>query len=116
MKNVIYALTSPSGRTYIGQAKDLEGRFSDHVRTARLKNGKNFLYRAIRKYGFDAFQKHVLVVDADRHWRNFYEMMFIHIFDTFKSKQGYNCNIGGSGVVGMKHTKELSGKMYARMR
>lgn len=91
----IYKLTSPSGKIYIGQSKDIKNRFSDHKRsvsTAR-KNKCPKLYCAIKKYGWDSFKKEIVgeyrVEELDQK-----EIYWIKYFDSYKF--GYNCNEGGS--------------------
>lgn len=61
MDSGIYAITSPSGRKYIGSARNLRARWRLHVLT--LKAGTHHcapLLRASRKYGLDALTFTVL--------------------------------------------------------
>lgn len=48
---LIYRLTSPSGKVYIGQTKRLSGRLSSY-RTLKCRN-QTLLYNSLRKYGFE---------------------------------------------------------------
>lgn len=47
----IYKITSPSGRVYIGQSKNIKGRRSYYKSVANKTQPK--LYRSFLKYGFD---------------------------------------------------------------
>lgn len=60
---VIYRLTSPDGKEYIGQTIDFKRRMR---RYETEKYQSSPIYIAIRKYGFDAFSKEVVeVVEAE---------------------------------------------------
>ena len=86
----IYKLTSPSGKCYIGQSKDIYGRFRGHKSDTKRKHQK--LYYAIRKYGYGNFKKEILeecpigVLDIR-------EIYWINYFDS--TNNGYNCDVGG---------------------
>lgn len=54
---LIYRLTSPSGRAYIGQTKRLSARLSSY-RTLKCRQ-QPLLFRSLEKYGFD---QHVFCV------------------------------------------------------
>ena len=54
----IYKLTSPSGKCYIGQSKNIYQRFRDHKRANKHKHCK--LYVAIKKYGYENFKKEII--------------------------------------------------------
>lgn len=47
----IYKITSPSGKVYIGQSRDIERRFRNY-KNLRCKNQKK-LYASLKKYGVD---------------------------------------------------------------
>ena len=54
---LIYRLTSPSGKVYIGQTKNLKARLSCY-RTLKCK-AQSLLFNSLKKYGFEA---HVLTI------------------------------------------------------
>ena len=60
----IYQLKNKvNGKIYIGQSRDIYDRWTRHKNTAFYKNGKDYdilLYKAIRKYGWDNFEKTIL--------------------------------------------------------
>lgn len=98
----IYRLTSPSGRSYIGLSKDVRKRWSEHQLSAR-NNESNTLHKAIRKYGWNSFNKEVIATGLYVNIK-FLEISAIYIFDTFN--KGYNMTTGGDGTSGNKKTPE----------
>jgi group I intron endonuclease len=96
----LYKITSPSGKQYIGIAKNgLSSRWSIHV--CEAKSGSNTaLHRAIRKYGEVNFRKEVLVIASYEYIRDL-ECKAIESFNTFHPF-GYNLTKGGDGTVGHK--------------
>lgn len=57
----VYLLTSPGGKMYVGQSKRFERRMIEHAAMAKLKPTQTKLTREITQYGFDAFDKLVVV-------------------------------------------------------
>lgn len=97
---VLYKLTSPSGKAYIGiSSKGLDARWAKHVEHAMGKRSAGALYAALRKYGVDNFHREVLAEEAD--WGKLCEMekRAIQEHGTF-SPGGYNMTVGGEGVLG----------------
>lgn len=117
---LIYRLTSPSGRAYIGQTKDLKTRMA-HYRYMKCKK-QRLLYRSLLKYGF---QNHVLEVI-----HRFPETVSQNIIDNFEryviqmhkymTPEGLlNLTDGGrgtSGVVGYRHSDETRAKISAALK
>lgn len=101
----IYLLTCrTSGKRYVGQTIDsLEQRWKEHVDSTC--DGRTLLYRAMRKYGADSFERQVLeecttfeqLDERERHW--------IAELVTLKPN-GYNMTLGGQGCHGYRHTVE----------
>ncbi|MEK6881563.1 MAG: GIY-YIG nuclease family protein [Nanoarchaeota archaeon] len=55
---VIYCLTSPSGKKYIGQTtREIDKRFEEHCTRKECR----ILYNAIQKHGKDNFKKEILL-------------------------------------------------------
>lgn len=110
---VIYKITSPSNRVYIGKTKDLRKRINCHKHSS-MRYGKNILlYNSIRKYGWDA---HVLEVieEVENCHLNEREVYWINELKTYchKNKGGLNMTIGGDGNKGSwMHNIELRGQM-----
>jgi group I intron endonuclease len=88
---VIYKLTSPSGKSYIGQTKrTIEKRIKEHFKCPGYCIA---LENAIKKYG-DKMEYEVLLEVNDEQL-NFYEIRMIQLYDTIEPK-GYNIRTGGS--------------------
>ena len=100
-KGVIYKLTSPSGKVYIGQSINFKNRLNKYKNTTTKSIG-NYLFNAIQKYGFDNFNVEILAVielddditvtkmELDR-----LEIYYIQKLDSFNN--GYNLTAGGGG-------------------
>lgn len=113
-KYIVYCATSPSGRKYIGcTSRSLATRKRDHRNNARLFPHYKF-YRAINKYGFDAFTWSVLGEYPSAELMHKAERRFILEFDTCRS--GYNITEGGQGTPGRKNTPEQSAAHAERQR
>jgi hypothetical protein len=104
---IIYKLTSPSGKVYIGQCKRktrktrkplpihrmMKLRWNEHCRAT---SGCRAIKKAIAKYGPESFSKEILVeVDDDKLDDN--ERKFIDLYSSTKSRFGYNRTPGGEG-------------------
>lgn len=96
---IIYRLTSPSGRKYIGQTTHTaERRWHRHEMDAiRGVDGCVILCRAIREYGFDNFIKEV-IIECDVSELDFHEMTFIKNENTL-TPNGYNIMPGGRNNI-----------------
>jgi group I intron endonuclease len=92
----IYKLTSPSGKSYIGQTiQEPPKRFSKHKTKAFQEEGCRALSNAIRKYGWENFT--IEIIDTSYEWDlDFLECEYIEMYDTFYPN-GYNLTKGGRG-------------------
>lgn len=101
MTGVIYCLTSPSGKKYVGKTINYRIRMNNHY-TSRLDSSKSHypLYLAINKYGWDSFVKEKLAENIDDgDMLNILECEFIARF----KQDGvtlYNATDGGEGAPG----------------
>jgi group I intron endonuclease len=93
----LYRLTSPSGRAYIGIAKNVRKRWLEHSHAARC-GSKCALHKAIRKYGFDNFKKEVLLISTFSYVKEI-EIKAIAAYSTMVPA-GYNMTAGGDGTFG----------------
>ena len=99
----IYVLTNKiNGKQYIGQSWDITYRWSSHKSEKRYPNSP--LYRAINKYGWDGFDKQVLVVVGNKEDMDKYECLLIESMNTM-TPNGYNCKDGGGGKRTSEETK-----------
>lgn len=106
---------------YIGQSINIEGRWLTHKKNAT--NGADTqLYRAIRKYGWDNFDKHIIEECLEEEL-NDKEIYWIEHLDTYT--HGYNMTLGGDGVrffgedngmFGRTHTEESKQKMSKKRK
>lgn len=103
-----------NGNFYIGKTnRELEKRFSEHVRDS--KNGKNWclLHKAMRKHGTENFTIHLLKICENNDDLNLFEDKFINEF-----KPKYNSAPGGQGgalrkgAVLSEETKEKISKSH----
>jgi len=111
---IIYKLTSPSGKSYIGQTVyTLEKRFKQHVKTANggRVDGCMALNNAIRKYGGENFiKKEMCSCDIDL--LDFWEEFYIADEKTFYPN-GYNLTTGGASP---RQISEISLKKKSQNR
>lgn len=113
----IYALINTETlEEYIGKSINIEVRWSEHKNSA-IKGINTKLYRAIRKYGWEKFDKHI-IEECLEDELNDKEIYWIEHLDTYK--HGYNMTLGGEGVrffgeengmFGRHHTEESKQKM-----
>jgi group I intron endonuclease len=101
---IIYKLTSPSGKCYIGQTtkNSIDGRYGT---TGKLASGQK-LINAILKYGYNNFKKEILCKVYCKNGINILEQFYINKYNSIKS--GYNCKFGGSSG---KHTDDTKKKL-----
>jgi group I intron endonuclease len=95
---VIYKITSPSGRLYVGKTHDLRKRINAYKCDIR-KNRKDLkLHNSLRKYGWDA---HILEVieEVDDILLDEREIYWIAELNTYcyKNPKGLNMTLGGDG-------------------
>jgi group I intron endonuclease len=103
---IIYLLTSPNGKVYVGQCKrhDRHGNVLSaaqqlHVRWlehCRCSSGCYAVKHAIRKYGWQNFKQEVLTEKPDDEL-NAWERRFIRFYRSTQPKYGYNRTEGGEG-------------------
>ncbi|AGE57075.1 GIY-YIG catalytic domain-containing endonuclease [Acanthocystis turfacea Chlorella virus NE-JV-3] len=105
----IYMLTSPYGKSYIGQTvRPIEERFKNHQKPS---SGCVAIYNAIQKYGWEKFEKHWYEVpDEDL---NDHEELMVEVLGTL-APGGYNLKEGGgSGGKWCEEVKKKISKTHA---
>lgn len=116
IEGIIYRYISPSGKSYIGQttneklrrkswfaSKGPYTRPASKIAKARYKYGiENFKYEILHKSIYSS--KEIAVQDLNR-----LEIYYIGLYDSYKN--GYNCTLGGDGVVGVKLTDAQKEKL-----
>lgn len=110
---VLYRLTSPSGKSYIGIANDHRQRWKMH--RYRANRGDNsILYSAIRKYKWESFSSEVLVIGSFEYVKQL-EVKAIAAFNTLYPF-GYNMTKGGDGSTGRPTPQHVRDKISASNR
>lgn len=108
----IYKITNLlNGKCYIGQSKNIEGRFADHKRKWKCECDRKsrFLYQAIYKYGIENFSFEVLE-ECEEKKLDELEIKYIAQYESFSN--GYNMTAGGGG----QHCREMSPEHKAALR
>lgn len=110
----IYQILNLSdGKKYIGQAQNILKRIQEH---RRRRNGvfcypETFLYKAIKKYGWENFAFSVLEKVSNNELLNERERFWIKILKTNDRKYGYNIQDGGDCQRGWNHSEKTKIKM-----
>jgi group I intron endonuclease len=108
---IIYKATNKiNGKVYIGQTvKTFEKRKNRHRTDSKLPKYSSYkFYRAINKYGWDAFTWCILL-ECPADDLNEQEILHIEACNSFHT--GYNSNIGGSGHRGFTMSEETKQKL-----
>jgi len=92
MEYVIYKLTSPNGKVYIGQTNNFNQRMIEHKNCKK----KNKLYNNIRKYGWENFQKEIITkVDSQENANLLEESLILKYKST--GHKGLNTRLTAEG-------------------
>ncbi len=115
-KAVIYKLTSPSGKIYIGQTVNIANRFRKYLNNNSNSIGK-YLKSAIDKYGFTNFSVEILKhfdflkdIKSTKSKLDFYEKKFIVDMNCL-APFGYNLTGGGLGSYKRVVSEETKSKL-----
>lgn len=108
----IYGLfCRPTGKWYVGQSIDIHSRWTKSYKNLKCSAQKK-LYYALRKYGYDVFDKVVIESCEAVDWiLDYREMYWIRHHDS--AKNGYNISFGGTSgtFAGLKHSPETRARM-----
>jgi len=105
VKKDIYIIKNDiNTKVYIGQSLNSEKRFKEHCKG---DYDNSLIDKAIQKYGKQHFWFEILESQIENY--NEREKYWILHYDSFKN--GLNCNEGGHGNIGHKHSKESRKKM-----
>ena len=109
----VYCHTTPSGKRYIGIT-------SKENAEKRWRDGKGYdpetpFGKAIEKYKWENIQHNILfndLTEKEAKWLENYLICYYRTFVGFKDDcKGYNCTLGGDGLVGWHPTNETKEKM-----
>ncbi len=97
---IVYRLTFPDDKNYVGCTSDLDKRIREHKCAARTGH-KYPINEALRAHS--VFRKEILLECKDRESAHLAERFFIAKFDSIKN--GYNMAPGGASTQGYKFTE-----------
>ena len=101
-----------NGKCYIGFTQDIQKRLDNHKSYSKTKD--TAFYRAVRKYGWDAFKFEILYQSLDqKHCLNEMEKHFILENNSY-GIGGYNSTKGGEGKI--SETTDISKEKMSRSR
>ena len=103
---IIYKITSPAGRIYVGQTFDMRKRLNAHRHSIKKKNASHIiLINSFKKYGFDDHEFEILEIieNCDRQTINEREIYWIKELNTYNydNPMGMNMTLGGEGQRGV---------------
>lgn len=111
---IIYKLTSPSNKVYIGQTTvSLSQRLRRHKHDAIAAKRTTAIARAIRKYGYESFDIDI-ILNCDNEDLNDHEIRLIQEYNSTDPKHGYNISTGGQ--EGYNLTEEARNKISNSLR
>jgi len=104
-KGIIYKITSPSEKVYIGKTVDFSSRMSCY-RNLNCKDQKA-IYGSLKKYGFEAHSVEVLYEESSFNLSE-KEIYYIDLHKSFREDNilGLNLTRGGDGTLGHKQSDE----------
>ncbi len=107
----IYKLTSPNGKVYIGQTINKKQR-KRHYSSGDFKQQIKLL-NSVKCYNWNPADTYEIIEEClcgpEKENLNNREKYWIEYYDSFKN--GLNCNYGGHGNLGHKHSDESRLKM-----
>lgn len=94
---LIYKITNPSGKFYIGVTNSFNRRMSEHLSDWKNRPEKIALHNSFTKYGFELHKKEIIVKNMPKEMAYKIEKDLIEFLNTQNSKIGLNSRIGGNG-------------------
>lgn len=93
----IYVITNKiNGKKYVGQSVNISRRWKEHRSRYQIEDG--YLYKAMRKYGLDAFTFEILT-ECNKTDLNVLEQHWIKVYQSNNPNFGYNLTAGGDAPV-----------------
>ena len=108
-KAVIYKITSPSGKYYIGKTVDFDGRMSKYRNHSNSQ--QKAIHASILKYGWENHKVEILEESTPENL-NELEIKYIKELNSFSvdNPLGLNLTRGGDGSLGRKDSEETKKK------
>lgn len=102
---IIYKITSPAGRMYVGQTFDMRKRLNAHRHSMKKKNSTHvILINSFKKYGFDEHEFEIIEIieNCDEKTIDEREIFWIKELNTYNADNpmGMNMTLGGDGQRG----------------
>ena len=85
----IYKITSPKGKIYIGQSKDIEKRWYSYKKLNCKTQPK--IYNSLKKLGVDSHTFEI-IYECNAEELDYFEKYFISKYNSDDIKNGLNCN------------------------
>lgn len=98
----IYKITSPSGKIYIGQSRNINQRKYHY--SSKLGAGQPKIHNSILKYGW-VNHNFEIICECDELDLNNLELYYIKYHNCFNTEHGLNLNEGGNSVKMLNETK-----------
>lgn len=92
----IYKITSPLGRVYIGQSRNVQKRMNRYKNG--LAKGQFRLHHSLLKYGLESHTFEILCICSIDELNDL-ECYYINLYDSFDTEHGLNLKIGGDVKV-----------------
>jgi len=111
---VIYKITNPNGRIYVGKTNNFRKRMGDY-KNINCGNQK-LLFKSLNKYGFENHKVDILEnFNGTNSYCNGKEIFWIktnmsNIY-VYPEQKGLNLTNGGCGRLGCRHSKETKDKL-----
>lgn len=105
---IIYKITSPSGRIYIGQSSNFKRRKIEYKRN-KCK-AQTLLYNSFLKYGYNAHTFEI-IDEVDKSLADEKEIYYIQHFNTYNTKYGLNLTPGGKRPAPKKGRQHYKAKI-----
>lgn len=114
-KAVIYKITSPSGKYYIGKTVDFDSRMTNYKNLNNTQ--QKAIHASILKYGWDTHIVEILEESTPERL-NELEIEYIKKHNSFSGDNplGLNLTRGGEGSLGRKDSEEVKRKRAERHR
>lgn len=96
----VYKITSPSGKIYIGQSKNIHSRWRVYKKPIeKLQKKQLKLYNSLKKHGWE---RHVfeIIETCELERLDLVEIYYIDFYKTYNTSHGLNQTIGGKSARG----------------
>jgi group I intron endonuclease len=112
-QGIIYKITSPSGRIYIGKTVNTNSRITSYRNNNNI--GQPLIYQSIKKYGWESHLFEI-IHNAPENELNELEINYIQKYNSFHydNPNGMNLTRGGEGASGAKLSAETIAKQVAK--